>query len=202
MPAPIRLILASASPRRARILESLGLEFTIRPADADETIHAHETPVAAVRRLARRKALAHPVGPRDCVVAADTVVVLGARILGKPASPREARSMLRALAGRTHIVATGVAVATSARVRTAVDLTRVSFRPMTAKEIARYVLTGEPLDKAGAYGIQGHGGALVDHIEGDYFNVVGLPCAMLARLLASLADLPPMTPPKPPARFA
>lgn len=189
MPSKKRLILASASPRRARILESLGLEFTIRPADADETIHAHETPVAAVRRLAKRKALAHPIGPMDVVVAADTVVVLGARILGKPSGPREARAMLRALAGRTHVVATGVAVATSARVLTAVDLTRVTFRPMTAKEITRYVLTGEPLDKAGAYHVEGGGAAFIATIEGSPSNVAGLSVTTVRRLLLAARAL-------------
>lgn len=189
MPPTKRLILASASPRRARILESLGLDFIIRPADADETIHAHETPEAAVRRLARRKALAHPIGPREVVVAADTVVVLGTRILGKPSGPREARSMLRALAGHTHTVATGVAVATGGRVFTAVDLTRVTFRKMEPKEIARYVLTGEPLDKAGAYHVEGGGAAFIETIEGSPSNVAGLSVTTVRRLLQKAGAL-------------
>lgn len=178
-----RLILASASPRRARILESLGLAFTIRPPDVDETIAKDEPPHRAVRRLAKRKALAVVRRPSDCVIAADTVVVLKSRILGKPADASEARAMLQDLSGRTHVVATGVAVAWSGRMATAIDLTEVRFRRMTSGEIAEYVRTGEPLDKAGAYHVEGGGAAFIEWIKGSPSNVAGLSVTTVHRLL-------------------
>jgi len=177
------LILASASPRRARILESLGLSFTIRPADVDETIEKDELPHRAVRRLAKRKALAMVQKASDCVIAADTVVVVNSRILGKPADAAEARAMLRDLSGRTHVVATGVAVAWSGRLATALDLTEVRFRRMTSGEIEEYVRTGEPLDKAGAYHVEGGGAAFIEWIKGSPSNVAGLSVTTAHRLL-------------------
>lgn len=178
-----RLILASASPRRARILESLGLRFEVRPADVDESLLPGESPKDAVRRLARFKASVVPRERGDHVLAADTVVVLGGRILGKPAGPAEARSMLRDLSGRTHVVATGVAVAWGRRTMSVVDLTEVRFRAMDAREIARYVRTGEPLDKAGAYHVEGGGAAFIESIHGSPSNVAGLSVTTARRLL-------------------
>lgn len=178
-----RLILASSSPRRARILESLGLKFEVRPADVDETVLPGETPRAAVKRLARGKALVPKRGANDCVIAADTVVVLGSRILGKPKDGAEARSMLKDLSGRTHTVATGVAVLWAGKIATAVDLTDVRFRRMDEGEIARYVRTGEPLDKAGAYHVEGGGAAFIEAIQGSPSNVAGLSVTTARRLL-------------------
>ena len=177
------LILASSSPRRARILESLGLKFEVRPADVDETVLPGESPRAAVRRLARRKALVPKRKAHQCVIAADTVVVLGSRILGKPKDRAEALSMLQDLSGRTHTVATGVAVLWAGKMTTAVDLTGVRFRRMERAEIARYVRTGEPLDKAGAYHVEGGGAAFIEAIYGSPSNVAGLSVTTARRLL-------------------
>ncbi len=177
-----RLILASSSPRRARILESLGLRFEIRPADVDETVRPGESPKAAVRRLARAKALIHG-GKANCVIAADTVVVLGSRILGKPRDRAEARSMLKDLSGRAHTVATGVAICWGGRMASVVDLTKVRFRRMSRAEIERYVRTGEPLDKAGAYHVEGGGAAFIEAIHGSPSNVAGLSVTTVLRLL-------------------
>jgi septum formation protein len=178
-----RLILASASPRRARILESLGLTFEVRPPGVDESIHGGESPEAAVRRLARRKAAAVFRHPADCVIAADTVVVLRSRVLGKPESPAQARRMLRDLSGRTHTVVTGVAVAWGGKMATAVDRTEVRFRKMSESEIASYVKSGEPLDKAGAYHVEGGGAAFIEWIKGSPSNVAGLSVTTARRLL-------------------
>ncbi len=178
-----RLILASASPRRARILESLGLSFEVSPADVDETLLPGEAPRAAVRRLARRKALVPPRKAGDCVIAADTVVVLGSRILNKPEDPADARRMLKSLSGRTHTVMTGVSVAWGLKVATVVDVTEVRFRKMDEGEIARYVGTGEPMDKAGAYHVEGGGAAFIESIHGSPSNVAGLSVTSARRLL-------------------
>ena len=178
-----RLILASSSPRRARILRSLGVGFEVRPADVDESPLQGEGPVAMVRRLARAKALVPKRGPSDCVLAADTVVVMKERILGKPRDRAEARSMLKRLSGRPHVVITGVAVVWSGGMTTAVDRTEVRFRRMTDTEIAGYVRTGEPLDKAGAYHIEGGGAAFIESVAGSPSNVAGLSVTTARRLL-------------------
>jgi septum formation protein len=180
---PARIILASASPRRARILRSLGIRFEVRPADVDESVLPGESPTATVRRLARAKALVPKRRRDDCVLAADTLVVLGRRILGKPKDRAEARSMLRDLSGRTHTVATGVALAWSGGFITAVDRTAVRFRRMSDEEIAGYVRTGEPLDKAGAYHVEGGGAAFIEAIHGSPSNVSGLSVTTARRLL-------------------
>ncbi len=188
-----RLILASASPRRAEILRRAGFSFAVRPSRVDESIRPGESPARHVRRLAREKALACAArvsGPA-IILGADTVVVLGRHILGKPASPRDARRMLRLLSGRTHRVLTGIALLRLAphgrtRVLSAVESTRVTFAPLGAREIAAYVSSGEPRGKAGAYAIQGRAGKFVTRIDGCYFNVVGLPLARLCRLLQAL----------------
>jgi septum formation protein len=181
--APRRLILASASPRRARILETLGLSFEVCPADLDEALHPGESPERAVRRLARAKALVPVRGPRDCVIAADTMVVLGSSILNKPVDEADARRMLRLLSGRAHTVMTGVSVAWENRTASVVDRTEVRFRRMEAVEIDRYVRGGEPMDKAGAYHIEGGGAAFIESIEGSPSNVAGLSVTSARRLL-------------------
>lgn len=190
----VPLVLASRSPRRRALLERLGLAFDVRPSPDDERWPEGEAPGTAVERLALEKAeaVAH-AAPEALTLGADTVVVLEGTVLGKPADPEEARRMLRRLSGATHTVYTGLALVhpASGRRVTAHETTAVTFAPLTEDEIARYVATGAPLDKAGAYGIQDDAGALfVTRIEGDYYNVVGLPLHRLYRLLtAHFADL-------------
>jgi septum formation protein len=174
------LVLASASPRRRQLLASAGVRFEVRPADLDEAVRLGEAPRVYARRVATEKALAVPGDP---VLAADTVVDLDGRVLGKPADSAEARAVLAALSGRTHRVHTAIALRVGARVHTRVCTTAVTFRLLTADEIAAYVETGEPFDKAGGYGIQGHGGALVDRVRGSYTNVIGLPLRETLALL-------------------
>lgn len=181
-----RLVLASSSPRRREILGALGLEFDVRPPDVDESLQPGEDASSAARRLAESKAAATRAEPDELVIAADTIVVLDGELLGKPADPAEARSMLGRLAGRTHAVVTGLALGAGDRMVSGAGWTEVRFRPLDAEEIAAYVETGEPLDKAGAYGIQGYGSALVEGIQGDYFNVMGLPVPTLLELLDGL----------------
>ena len=189
MPAPVggaaRLILASASPRRRELLASLGVPFDVVAGDVDETLEA--VPLReAVARLALRKARAVAASrPATVVVAADTIVVIDGRALGKPADRAEARSMLQTLRGRTHEVMTGVAVldAASGRHATETVISRVTMAAYSDAAIDAYVAGGEPLDKAGAYAIQGAGGALVTGLEGSRSNVVGLPLAATAALL-------------------
>lgn len=175
-------VLASASPRRRALLEAVGLAPIIDPADVDETPRAVEAPLAYALRVATDKAKkrTHPVP----VLAADTVVALDGAILGKSADPAEARLMLERLSGRTHTVHTAVVVWAAGQLLSEVVSSTVRFRRLNAREIERYVQTGEPLDKAGAYGIQGAGGALVASVEGSYTNIVGLPLEETLRLLA------------------
>ena len=180
----VRLVLASGSPRRAAILELLGIRHVVRAPRLDECVRPGELPAVAARRLAVEKASAVTAAPGETVLAADTVVALGDEVLGKPADVAEAETMIARLAGREHQVFTGLALRRDGRVVSGVERTRVRFRSLAPREPAEYVATGEALDKAGAYGIQGRGAALVERIEGDYFNVVGLP----VRLLLSLFD--------------
>ena len=186
------IVLASASPRRAELLRSVGIEPEIRPAEIDESAAAGETPEAAVARLAATKAahVAHELGARDdvIVIAADTVVVVDGIALGKPIDDEDALRMLHTLSGRAHHVLTGVhLIATgSGRTAAAVDTTHVRFRDLDEAWIRWYVATGETRDKAGAYGIQGRGAWLTTAIEGSWSNVVGLP---LERLPALLRDV-------------
>ena len=176
------LVLASASPRRRDLLGRLGLSFEVRPTDADETWPALP-PGPAAEAVALRKARALEA-PGALVLAADTVVVLGGDVLGKPADADEARATLRRLSGRTHEVVTGIALRRGDRETTAHATTRVTFAELADAEIAAYVATGSPLDKAGSYGIQDDAGALlVSRVEGDYFNVVGLPLRTLYETL-------------------
>ncbi|MBX3705096.1 MAG: septum formation inhibitor Maf [Pseudomonadales bacterium] len=183
---PQAIILASASPRRAELLTQIGLLFEVRlPAPpVDETPHAGESAETYVERLARAKARAVAItSPGRVVLAADTTVVLDGAILGKPGDVAEAVTMLLALAGRTHAVCTGVAVAHDGRVESLVARTRVRFRPVDRAEAEAYARTGEGADKAGGYGIQGIGAIFAEAIEGSYSTVVGLPLAETERLL-------------------
>jgi len=180
------LVLASGSPRRREILGALGLTVTVRLPDPEETIVPGESPESAVLRLAEQKADSVSVAPSELVLAADTVVVLDGDLLGKPADDREAIEMLMRLSGRSHEVFTGLALRVERRTVSMVTRTEVTFRSFDRVECEAYVATGEPLDKAGAYGIQGFGSALVERIHGDFFNVMGLPVATLLRLFDSL----------------
>jgi septum formation protein len=182
----LRLILASKSPRRAELLSRLGLSFEIQPADVDEEYVDNEMPAAHAERLAREKAITVAARePGALVVGSDTIVILGSHVLGKPESEAEAVRMLERLSGREHEVFTGVAVATGDRVKSALERVRVRFRNLDRRECEEYVATGEPMDKAGAYGIQGFGSALVESIDGDYFAVMGLPVVRTLALLES-----------------
>lgn len=187
-PPDLHLVLASASPRRRDLLGAMGLSFTVRVSEADETLPAGTPPAEAVRLLAARKARAVLAAEDEVILSADTLVALDGRALGKPRDEAEAKSMLRALSGRTHEVYTGVAVRFRGRLFCEADCTRVRMRPFDEAEIAAYVATGEPMDKAGAYGIQGLGGALVEGVDGAFDNVVGLPCALVDRLLARVIE--------------
>ncbi|MGI9180126.1 MAG: Maf family protein [Longimicrobiaceae bacterium] len=182
-PAP-PLVLASRSPRRAELLERLRLKFEILVPDIDESFVDHEMPAGHAERLAREKAVAVAHRRPDAlVVGADTIVVLGSDVLGKPRSETEAVEMLVSLSGREHEVFTGVAVAGQGRVESDLERVRVRFRNLSRRQCGEYVATGEPLDKAGSYGIQGFGSALVEEIQGDYFAVMGLPVVCTLKLL-------------------
>lgn len=181
------IVLASASPRRKDLLQSLGLAFQIEPAEVDEHWEGKPDPRVFAETLARRKAkFVAARHHRGLVIGADTLVYIDDEILTKPSDQSEARAMLHRLSGRTHTVVTGLAVVEpeSGRTVSCFEETSVSFRVLSAKEIQRYVATGEPMDKAGAYGIQGMGALLVARIEGCYPNVVGLPLVRLARLFS------------------
>lgn len=177
-------VLASASPRRRWLLGSVGLEFEVRPANVDETPKSGEAPDVYAVRVAMDKALAVPADVP--VLAADTVVALGSEILGKAADTEDAVRMLAKLSGQTHHVHTGVALVAGGERFDALVSTEVRFRDVDEAEIRRYVATGEPMDKAGAYGIQGDGGALVAEVRGSYTNVVGLPVEETLALLAKV----------------
>ena len=181
------IILGSSSPRRRELLTLIGVAHTVRPADVDETEHDGEAPAAYVERLAREKATAVAAqAPEALVIGADTTVVIDGAILGKPADAIDAARMLRMLAGRSHTVYTAVAVIRDGRIESDIEVVAVSMRPLDEAEIAAYIATGEPMDKAGAYGIQGFGATIVDRIDGDYFAVMGLPLVRLVRLMRRL----------------
>ncbi len=175
------IVLASGSPRRRQLLDMLGIPFRVVPPDLQETREAAELPEQYVTRLARAKAAAVASRERDAV--ADTTVVLRGQVFEKPATPADAARMLQQLQGRKHQVMTAVAVARNGRLEHALDVTDVTFRPLSDTQIADYVATGEPLDKAGAYAIQGKGAALVEGIRGDFFGVMGLPLRLALELL-------------------
>jgi septum formation protein len=182
-----RVILASQSPRRRELLGLVGIAHEVRPADIDETVLPGEAPVPHAERLARGKAAVLAARhPEAVVIAADTIVVVDGEILGKPVDAADARRMVARLAGRTHTVFTAVAVARDGRSASGVEEVAVTFRDLADEEIAAYVATGEPMDKAGAYGIQGYGATIVARIEGDYFSVMGLG---LRRLVALLGEV-------------
>lgn len=180
------LILASGSPRRRELLDLMGLTYTVETPDVDENFSGR--PAETVMEISRRKAAAVAARHSDSMIIAADTLVFAEGPLGKPHTPERAKEMLRSLAGNWHQVYTGVTVINtrSGRILRNVDKTRVHLVPMTEEEIDAYVATGEPLDKAGAYGIQGMGGMFVDRIDGSYSNVVGLPMAMLRTMLAQL----------------
>ena len=179
------IVLASASPRRAELLRQMGVEFSVRPADVDETPIAAEAPGDYVLRLATEKALVvGQFAPDAIILGSDTSVVIGGRILGTPATLEEAEATLHALSGRTHQVLTGVAVVVDGYAEARLIITDVTFRVLRPDEISAYVRTGEPMDKAGSYGIQGLGGIFVESLQGSYSAVVGLPLRETADLLA------------------
>jgi septum formation protein len=178
------IVLASASPRRRQLLEMLRIPFRVVAPEVDERVRPGEPPDAYVRRLSRAKAEAvAPEAPGDVILAADTTVVLDGEIFGKPASAADAVAMLLRLQGRTHQVFTGVAVARDAELAQAVDVSRVTFRPADRPALEAYAATGEPLDKAGGYAVQGLGAPLVERVEGDFFGVMGLPVRLALDLL-------------------
>jgi septum formation protein len=191
------LVLASASPRRRELLAQAGFTFTVHPAHIPEDPLPGEDPIAYVTRLAREKAqavyleLAPSTNPQQArqsgltVLGADTTVTLDNEILAKPADPADASRMLHRLSGRTHHVITGVAVVTSQRTEVAAEVTAVRFLTLSDEEIESYVATGEPLDKAGAYAIQGRAARWIPRVQGCYFNVVGLPLALVSTMLTS-----------------
>jgi septum formation protein len=178
------LILASASPRRRELLRNAGIAFEVQPADVAEVPLPGELAQALAERLAREKAMAIARSrPTDVVLGADTVVVVDGEILGKPADAADAARMLRLLSGREHQVITGVCLVVSGQCSVASETTSVTMSEISEKEIAEYVATGEPMDKAGAYAIQGIASRWIPRIEGDYSNVVGLPVALVWRML-------------------
>lgn len=182
------VILASQSPRRKQLLEMLGLEFRVIPAKGEEHFPVGAGPEETVRALSRQKAamVAKEVSPDDVIIAADTIVCYGEQMLGKPRTEQEAARMLSALSGNVHHVYTGVTVRKGDRVLSGAECTAVKFRKLSGREIDAYIATKEPMDKAGAYGIQGIACLFVEGIEGDYYNVVGLPVCRLGKMLKEL----------------
>ena len=181
------LILASASPRRRELMGLFRIPFTVRVADIDETMDPAAAPYDEVARVSRLKAQATPRTGEDVVIAADTIVVCEGRVLGKPHSEEEAVAMLTLLSGRDHQVMTGVTVLRGERAETVTEVTDIHFRELSEKEIRAYVATGEPMDKAGAYGIQGGAALFCSRMVGDYYNVMGLPVCRLGEILRCIA---------------
>ena len=179
----MHLILASASPRRRELLSLLGMPFTVRAADIDETMDPGKPPFDEVARVSRQKALAVSRDESDVVIAADTIVVCEGKVLGKPHSESQAADMLRLLSGRDHQVMTGCTILYKDGQETFTEVTSLHFRPLSEKEILKYVRSGEPMDKAGAYGIQGGAALFCEKLEGDYYNVMGLPVCRLYETL-------------------
>ena len=183
----MQLILASASPRRKELLGLFKIPFTIRVADIDETMDNTKSPFDEVARVSRLKALAVERQEKDIVIAADTIVVCEDRVLGKPKDAAEAVEMLSALSGRDHQVMTGCTVLRGETLQTFTEVTDLHFRELSRKEIENYVASGEPMDKAGAYGIQGGAALFCDGMNGDYYNVMGLPVCRLGQVLKEIA---------------
>ena len=183
----MQLILASASPRRQELIQLFKHPFTVRVADIDETMDPHKAPFDEVARVSRCKALAVSREADDVVIAADTIVVCQGKVLGKPRTPEEAKAMLSLLSGRDHQVMTGCTVLRGDRCETFTEVTDLHFRQLSQGEIDAYVASGEPMDKAGAYGIQGGAALFCTHMVGDYYNVMGLPVCALGLRMKSLA---------------
>jgi septum formation protein len=183
----LRVILASSSPRRRQLLDLVGIAHEVKPSDIDESLIVGELPEQYAERLAREKvAVIAESSPDALVIGADTIVVIDDMVLGKPQDVGEAESMLRRLSGRSHTVMTAVAATFDGRLASGVEIVDVTFLPLADEEISRYVATGEPMDKAGAYGIQGYGATIVRRIDGDYFAVMGLS---LVRLVALFREI-------------
>ena len=183
----MQLILASASPRRKELMGLYRHPFVIRVADIDETMDPEKSPFDEVGRVSRLKALAVRREPDDVVVAADTIVVCEGKVLGKPRDEADAFAMLRLLSGRDHQVMTGCTVLTDGKCETFTEVTDLHFRSLGEREIEKYVASGEPMDKAGAYGIQGGAALFCEKMTGDYYNVMGLPVCRLGQVLKELA---------------
>ena len=182
-----RVVLASQSPRRRELLTLVGIAHTVQPADIDESLLPGEDPASHCERLAREKvAVVARTAPDALVIGSDTIVVVDGDVLGKPRDDSHAEAMLARLAGRSHVVMTGVAVQWRGKQRSAVEEVGVTFHPLSRDEIRRYVATREPMDKAGAYGIQGYGATIVRRVDGDYFAVMGLPLQRLVRVMAEV----------------
>lgn len=182
--SPCHVVLASGSPRRRELLNLIGITHEVRPASIDETMRPREAPRRHAERLAREKASAIALRDPDLItIGADTVVVVNRKVLGKPADAADAARMLGMLSGREHTVITAVAVSRGRKLRSAIEEVHVRFRRLRDDEIEAYIATGEPMDKAGAYGIQGFGATIVERIEGDYFAVMGLPLVRLVGLM-------------------
>jgi septum formation protein len=180
----LEVVLASQSPRRRQLLDLIGIRHHVKPADIDETYIAGEMPEAHAERLAREKAAKISIGKPDAVIiAADTIVVIDGIVLGKPVDVGDAERMLQTLSGRSHTVMTAVAVSHQGRIASGVELVDVTFLPINGDEIRSYIATGEPMDKAGSYGIQGYGATIIRRIDGDFFAVMGLSLIRLVALL-------------------
>ena len=183
----MQLILASQSPRRKELLGLFHIPFTVRIADIDETMDSKKSPYDEVARVSLLKAKAVEANAEDVVIAADTIVVCDGKTLGKPHSEEEAAGMLRLLSGRDHQVMTGMTVLRGDTHKSITEVTDIHFRSLSENEIARYVASGEPMDKAGAYGIQGGAALFAEKMVGDYYNVMGLPVCRLWQLLSQIA---------------
>ena len=183
----MQLILASASPRRQELLKLFGIPFTVRVADIDETMDPNLPPYDEVARVSRAKARAVPREEGDVVIAADTIVVCRDKVLGKPKSEADAKAMLALLSGRDHQVMTGCTLLRGETCLSFTEVTDIHFRPLSEKEIENYVATGEPMDKAGSYGIQGGAALFCTGMKGDYYNVMGLPVCALGEVLKKAA---------------
>lgn len=183
----MNVILASQSPRRRELLGLFRIPFTVRAADIDETMDPNLPAEQEVARVSRAKAMVTPAKAEDVVIAADTIVVCNGKTLGKPKSKEQAVEMLTMLSGRDHQVMTGLTVRKGDTCRTVTEITHLHFRELSRREILDYVATGEPMDKAGAYGIQGGAALFVERLDGDYYNVMGLPVCRLWQMLAQTA---------------
>ena len=183
----MKLILASQSPRRKELMGLFHIPFVIRVSDVDETMDPNLSAAEAVAQVSRRKAEAVTRDVDDVVIAADTIVVLGGEILGKPKDPADASRMLHLLSGRDHQVMTGMTLLRGEQCLTHTEITDIHFRPLSDREIDAYIRTGEPMDKAGSYGIQGGAALFADRMHGDYYNVMGLPVCRLGQLLREIA---------------